>query len=209
MRWPRCAPEVPLATRARLVLGVSPSGFRLLRKLARYDAWRGRGRSHRAKRDDVVRGTIGTIHQQSRGTYGVPRVHAELVAGGCRVSRKRVARLMREASLAGVSRRRGTRTTRVDASHRGAPDRVERQCQADAPDRIWVADITYVPTWAGLVYLAIVLDVFSRRVVGWAMANHLRTEMSSACFASSLGARGAEHGVGTASPRRGRPSFRR
>ena len=157
-----CLPQrIPLASQAR----------------PRYDAWRGRGRSHRAKRDDVVRGTIGTIHQQSRGPYGVPRVHAELVAGGCRVSRKRVARLMREVGLAGVSRRRGTRTTRVDASHRGAPDRIERQCQADAPDRIWVADITYVPTWAGFVFLAIVLDVFSRRVVGWAMATHLRTEI--------------------------------
>ena len=86
---------------------------------------------------------------------------------------------MREVGLAGVSRRRGTRTTRVDASHRAAPDRVERQFQADAPDRIWVADITYVPTCAGFVYLAIVLDVFSRRVVGWAMANHLRTELVS------------------------------
>ena len=126
--------EHAVATMCR-VLGVSPS---------EYYAWRGRGRSHRAKRDEVLRGTIRTIHQQSRGTYGVPRVHAELVAGGCRVSRRRVARLMREVGLAGVSRRRGTRTTRVDASHRGAPDRVERQFQADAPDRIWVADITYV-----------------------------------------------------------------
>ena len=94
-----------------------------------------------------------------RGASGSCRA---TVAGGCRVSRKRVARLMREVGLAGVSRRRGTRTTRVDASHRAAPDRVERQFQADAPDRIWVADITYVPTCAGFVYLAIVLDVFSR-----------------------------------------------
>ena len=162
------------------MLGVSPSG---------YYAWRGRGRSHRAKRDEVLRGTIGTIHQQSRGTYGVPRVHAELVAGGCRVSRKRVARLMRDVGLAGVSRRRGTRTTRVDASHRAAPDRVERQFHADAPDRIWVADITYVPTWAGFVYLATVLDVFSRRVVGWAMANHLRTELVLAALNMALGQR--------------------
>ena len=199
MRWPRCAPEVPLATRARLVLGVSPSG---------YYAWRGRGRSPRVKRDEELRGTIRAIHEESRGTYGVPRVHAELAAGGCRASRKRVARLMREAGLAGVSRRRGTRTTRADSTHRAAPDQVERQFHADAPDRLWVADITYVPTWAGFVFLAIVLDVFSRRVVGWAMATHLRTEMSSACFASSLGARGAEHGDRTAPPRRGRSSFR-
>ena len=84
---------------------------------------------------------------------------------------------MRESGLVGVSRRRGTRTTRVDRNHRAAPDRVERQFRADAPDTIWVADVTYVPTWNGFVYLAIVLDVFSRKVVGWAMANHLRTEL--------------------------------
>ena len=104
-------------------------------------------------------------------------MHAELMAGGCRVSRKRVARLMREAGLARVSRRRGTGTTRVDPSHRAVPDQVERQFQADAPDRIWVADITYVPTWAGFVYLAMVLNVFSRRVVGWSMAHPLRTQL--------------------------------
>ena len=171
MRWPRCAGcwvSLPAGTYA----------------------WRGRGgRSHRAKRDEVLRGTIRTIRKQSRGTYGVPRVHAELVAGGCRVSHERVARLMREVGLAGVSRRRGTRTTRVDASHRGALDRVERQFQADAPDRIWVADITYVPTWAGFVYLAIVLDVFSHRVVGWAMANHLRPELVLVALNMTLGQR--------------------
>ena len=150
------------------VLGVSPSG---------YYAWRGRGRSLRAKRDEELRGAIRTLHEESRGTYGAPRVHAELMAQGCRVSRKRVARLMREAGLAGVSRRRGMRTTRVDQSHCVVPDRVERQFQAEAPDRLWVADITYVPTWTGFVYLAIVLDVFSRRVVGWSMTHHLRTEL--------------------------------
>ncbi len=120
---------------------------------------------------------IRRIHNDSDGTYGMPRVHAELVEGGCRVGRKRVARLMRESGLVGVSRRRGTRTTRMDRDHRAAPDRVERQFRADAPDQLWVADVTYVPTWAGFVYLAIVLDVFSRKVVGWAMANHLRTEL--------------------------------
>lgn len=150
------------------VLGVSPSG---------YYAWRSRGPCARARRDEELREVMRTIHEDSRGTYGVPRVHAELVAQGCRVSRKRVARLMREAGLVGVSRRRGVRTTRADSSHRAAPDRVERQFQAEAPDRIWVADITYVPTWAGFLYLAVVLDVFSRRVVGWSMANHLRTEL--------------------------------
>ena len=156
-----------VATMCR-VLGVSPSG---------YYAWRGRGPSRRARRDEELRGMIGRIHEDSRATYGMPRVHAELVAGGCRVGRKRVARLMRESGLAGVSRRRGTRTTRGDRRQRAAPDRVQRQFRADAPNRTWVADITYVPTWTGFVYLAIVLDVFSRKVVGWAIADHLRTEL--------------------------------
>ena len=120
-----------VATMCR-VLGVCASG---------YYAWRGRGRSRRAKRDEELRGTVRTIHKGSAGTYGVPRVHAELHRRGCPVSRKRVARLMREAGLAGVSRRRGTRTTRAERSHGAAPDRVERQFQADAPDRIWVAAI--------------------------------------------------------------------
>ena len=144
-----------VATMCR-VLGVSPSG---------YYAWRSRGRSLRAKRDEALGGTIRTLHEASRGTYGAPRMHAELMAGGCRVGRKRVARLMRESGLAGVSRRRGARTTRVEPGHHAAPDRVERQFQADGPDRLWVADVTYVPTWAGFVYLAIVLDAFSRRVM--------------------------------------------
>ena len=119
----------------------------------------------------------------------MPRVHAELAAGGLGVSRKRVARLMHEAGLAGVSRRRGTRTTRVDHSHGAAPDRVERQFRADARDRIWVADITYVPTWTGFMYLAIVLDVFSRKVVGWAMAHHLRTELVLDALNMAIGQR--------------------
>ena len=92
-------------------------------------------------------------------------------------NRKRVARLMREAGLAGVSRRRGTRTTCSDWTQRAARDRVERNFRADVVDRIWIADITYVPTWAGFVFLAIVLDIFSRWVVGWSMPTHLRTEL--------------------------------
>ena len=117
------------------------------------------------------------IHARSRGTYGAPRVHAELSESGVAVSRKRVARVMRAAGIAGVSRRRGPRTTRRDTQARPAPDLVERRFEADAPNRLWVSDITYVPTLAGFLYLAIVLDVFSRRVVGWAMAAHLRTAL--------------------------------
>ena len=115
-------------------------------------------------------------------SYGAPRIQAELAEQGTPVSRKRVARVMRQAGLAGVSRRKGPRTTRRDAQARPAPDLVEREFHADAPDRLWVADITYVPTLAGFLYLAIVLDVFSRRIpafagTGWAMAGHLRTEL--------------------------------
>ena len=162
------------------VLGVSPSG---------YYSWRGRGRSRRAQRDEELRGRIRTIHEDSRGVYGMPRVHAELVDQGCRVGRKRVARLMREQGLAGVSRRRGARTTRPEPGRRAAPDLVQRRIEAQAPDRLWVADITYVPTWAGFVFLAVVLDVFSRRIVGWAMADHLRTELVLDAMNMAIGQR--------------------
>ena len=119
----------------------------------------------------------GRFTSTAGGSYGAPRIQAELAEQGLAVSRKRVARVMRQAGLAGVSRRKGPRTTRRDAQARPAPDLVEREFHADAPDRLWVADITYVPTLAGFLYLAIVLDVFSRRIVGWSMAGHLRTEL--------------------------------
>ena len=150
------------------VLGVSPGG---------YYAWRGRSPSARAKADAQLSARIRAIHEHFRGAYGVPRIHADLVAEGTRVSRKRVAPLMRDMGLAGVSRRKGTCTTRRERDARPAPDLVERDFSADAPDLLWVSDITYVPTWAGFLYLAVVVDAFSRRVVGWAMANHLRSAL--------------------------------
>ena len=160
--------EFRIATMAR-VLGVSPSG---------YYAWRTRERSAHEASDVALSARVRAIHERSRGgRTGPPRIHAELAAEGTPVSRKRVARVMREAGLAGVSRRKGPRTTRRDPQARPAPDLVERRFEAEAPDRLWVADITYVPTAAGFLYLAVVLDVFSRRVVGWSMANHLRTEL--------------------------------
>jgi putative transposase len=149
-------------------LDVSPSGF--------YAA-RNRPPSARAVSDAELSSRIRVIHDESRGTYGMPRVHAELAAGGVRIGRKRVARLMRLENLEGVSRRRKTFTTVRDRDARPAPDLVERDFTATAPDQLWVADITYVPTWTGFLYLAVVLDVWSRRVVGWAMATHLRTEL--------------------------------
>ena len=114
----------------------------------------------------------------SRQTYGAPRVHAELRAGGNRHGRKRVARLMRAAGLVGASHRRGGPvTTRKDEDARPAPDLVDRDSTASGPDRLWVADITFIPSAAGFLYLAVVLDAWSRKVVGWSMANHLRAEL--------------------------------
>jgi putative transposase len=150
------------------VLGVSPSG---------YYAWRPRPLSARARADVTLSATIQAIHTRSRGTYGVPRVHAELAADGVRVGRKRVARPMRAVGVQGVSRRKSQRTTHRDPTAAPAPDLVSRDFAAAGPDRLWVADITYIPTWAGFLYLAVVLDVWSRRVIGWAMATHLRTEL--------------------------------
>jgi putative transposase len=150
------------------VLGVSTSG---------YYAWVVRPASNRARADAKLMARVRAIHERSRGTYGVPRVHAELVAGRIAIGRKRVARLMRTARLQGVSRRKWTTTTVRDRDARPAPDLVKRAFTADRPNRLWVADITYVPTWAGFLYLAVVLDAWSRRIVGWAMATHLRTEL--------------------------------
>lgn len=150
------------------LLGVSPSG---------YYAWRQRPPSARAVADAALGTRIRAIHERSRGTYGAPRVQAELAAESQTVSRKRVARLMQGAGLAGVSRRRQFTTTTRDRQGRQAPDLVDRDFAVSRRDQLWVADITYIPTWAGFLYLAVVLDAWSRRVVGWAMATHLRTEL--------------------------------
>lgn len=150
------------------LLGVSASG---------YYAWQGRRPSARAVGDVALLAQIREAHAQSNATYGAPRIHAELAARGIPVGRKRVARLMRGAGLAGISRRKGPRTTQRREAARPAPDLVQRAFTAERPDRLWVADITYVPTWAGFLYLAVVLDAFSRRVIGWAMATHLRTQL--------------------------------
>lgn len=150
------------------LLGVSASG---------YYAWRKRPKSQRAKADELLLTQIRAIHERSRGTYGAPRMLAELRALGARVGKKRVQRLMRKAGLVGASRRRFVTTTTRDNRARPAPDLVERRFAAPGPNQLWVADITYIPTWAGFLYLAVVLDAFSRRIVGWSMATHLRTEL--------------------------------
>jgi putative transposase len=138
-----------------------------------------RASSARARADDALTARIRAIHQESRGTYGSPRVHAELRGAGVRCGGKRVARLMRAAQLVGVQRRRWTpRTTIADPHASAAPDRLARDFTATAPNQRWASDITYVATGEGWLYLAVVLDLFSRKVVGWATANHLRTELA-------------------------------
>ena len=142
-----------------------------------YYAWRDRKPSQRDRDDAILTEQIRTIHAQSYGIYGAPRVHAELRAEGIRVSRKRVARLMRAADLSGVSRRRGPTTTIRKREAASPPDLVKRDFTARSPDELWVADITSVPTGSGFLFLAVAMDAFSRRIVGWAMAGHLRTEL--------------------------------
>lgn len=159
------------------LLGVSPSGFY---------AWKRRSGSQRAQSDAALLAQIRAIHQRSRGTYGAPRIHFELSTQKVRVSRKRVARLMREANLQGVSRRRHILTTVRDRQCRPAPDLVDRHFTAEGRDRLWVADITYIPTKSGFLYLAVVVDVWSRRVVGWSMASHLKTELVVAALNMAL-----------------------
>jgi putative transposase len=150
------------------ILGVSRSGY--------YD-WKGRPPSERDRENAALTEKIKEIHSRSRQIYGYPRVHAELRALGVRCSRKRVARLMRKAGLRGCMRGRKRRTTRRSKHAIAAPDLVNRSFAAIAPDKLWTADITYVGTCEGFVYLAFILDVYSRKVVGWSIATHLRTEL--------------------------------
>ena len=161
----KAAHSVPKICR---LLDVSRSG---------YYAWRHRPLSERARFDAVLLEKIETIHRNSRATYGAPRVHAELRAIGIRCARKRVARLMRRAKLRGCLRGRRIRTTHRVALQQAAPDLIGRNFASEEPDRLWVADITYVRSREGFVYLAFILDACSRKVVGWSMATHLRTEL--------------------------------
>jgi putative transposase len=161
-------------------LGISESGFH---------AWRVRPPSRRSRANDELLARIRSIHQLSRGTYGAPRIQAELTDAGLSVSRKRIARLMRSAGLAGISKRKWCATTIRDLAARPAPDLVRRRFHADGPNKLWVADITYVPTSAGFLFLAVVLDVWSRRIVGWAMETHLRTELITRALDMAIGQR--------------------
>jgi putative transposase len=162
------------------VLGVSASG---------YYAWQQRDLCLRTRQDRQLLEQIRASHQRSRGTYGAPRIHRDLRAAGTRVGRKRVARVLKQAGLCGVSRRKWPVTT-VRAPHRRpAPDLVQRAFTATGPNQLWVADITYIPTATGFLYLAVVLDVWSRRIVGWAMATHLRTGLVVAALDMAIAQR--------------------
>jgi putative transposase len=151
------------------LLKVSRSGFY---------AWLSRPPSARALADEVLTVQIRAAFDDNRRVYGAPRIHAELADAGVQVGRKRVARLMRQAELVGCHRRkRSFSITRADPRAEAAPDRVDRRFVASAPNQLWVADVTYVPTVQGWLYLACVTDVFSRMVIGWSMASHRKTDL--------------------------------
>jgi putative transposase len=151
------------------LLGVSASGFY---------AWRERPPSKRSLSNAKLLERIRRHHAASDGTYGAVRIVEDLreESPGERVGRHRVARLMRKNGLVGITRRRGFTTTIRGNDEAPATDLVDRNFVADGPDQLWVADITYVPTWAGFLYLSVVLDAWSRRVVGWSMHTTLATE---------------------------------
>ena len=168
------------------VLKVSRSGY--------YD-WKDRPSSKRDRENAALTEQIREVHERSRGIYGYPRVHAELRALGVRCSRKRVARLMRKAGIKGCRRARKKRTTRRDPRATPAADLLKRNFTAEAPDRVWTADITYVHTQEGFLYLAFILDVYSRKVVGWSMASHLRTELVVDALEMALWRRSPDAGL--------------
>jgi putative transposase len=150
-------------------LGVSRSG---------YYEWATRAPSQRALTDAWLTERIRAIHKAHRGVYGAPRIHADLrLAHGVRVSRRRVERLMRAAGISGLVRRKRGRTTISVPGVRVADDLVERRFRPDAPNVLWIADVTYLRTWEGWLYLAAVQDAYSRRIVGWSMADHMRSEL--------------------------------
>jgi putative transposase len=176
----------PISLMCRM-LGVSRSGFH---------AWLRRPPSDRELSDAWLLEQVRQIHSDNRGVYGSPRVHAELrLARGIRVGRKRVERLMRQAGLSGlIAKRRGRTTIRVPGV-RVADDLVGRQFQPSAPNVLWVADITYLRTWEGWLYLAAVQDAFSRRIVGWSMADHMRSDLVVDALQMAIARRQPEAGL--------------
>ena len=169
----------PVSMMCRL-LDVSTSG---------YYEWRKRPPSKRSREDEVLIEKIRHYHRMSDGSYGAPRILEDLQEGGVDVGQKRVARLMRAAGLQGVTRRKVIWTTIRKPGAQPTPDLVQRNFNVDGPDQLWVADITYISTWAGFLYLAVVMDAWSRRIVGWSMANHLCTELVLDALGMAIGQR--------------------
>ena len=188
MRFAFIRAEKALLPTAKLcrALGVSRSG---------YYAWTHRPPSARALVDAKLVPVIRACHARSRATYGSPRIHQDLRALEHRVSRKRVARLMRREGLCARPPRRYRVTTESGHKLPVAPNVVARNFNATGPNRVWVTDMTYVWTWEGWLFLAVIVDVFSRRVVGWSAADHLRTELPLEALGMALGLRRPEHGL--------------
>jgi putative transposase len=157
--------------------------------LSGYYAWTRRPESARAKADHLLRAKVRASHAASRRTYGSPRVRADLKAEGFSVGRNKVARLMREEGLQGCAKKGFRKTTDSNHDLAIAPNTLDRKFKVAAPNAAWVTDITYVWTWEGWMYLAVVVDLFSRRVVGWAVADHMRTELVTSALQMALGRR--------------------
>jgi HTH-like domain/Integrase core domain len=155
------------------------------------------GPSERAQDDADLAAKIQFVHEESRGRYGAPRVHAELRRRGQRHGRKRVARLMRQAGIAGLAAKRWKKTTMADPAAAARADRIRRDFTTDASrlNSRWCGDITYIRTWEGWLFLATVIDIASRRVVGYAMADHLRTELIADALGNAVAARDPDPGV--------------
>ena len=172
----------PVRMMCRL-LEVSPSG---------YYAWRARPESARAQRDRELTASIRRVHEASKGVYGSPRVHAELVAEGVRVGRHKVARLMRLERLRGCPKRRFRITTQRDLAHPVARNLLQQDFTAEAPNQRWAADITYISTAQGWLYLAVVMDLYSRRIVGWSMSRWMSRRLVVDALRMALAARRPE-----------------
>jgi len=168
--------EFPLERMCK-VLSVSASG---------YYAWQTRPVSQQAQANEKLLPMIRAIHSRSRKTYGSPRVHAELIADGLKVGKNRIARLMRRENLRGQRKKKQPRTTNSQHSHPVAPNRLNREFQASRPNEKWLADITYIPTAEGWLYLAVVLDLFSRKIVGWAFAATLESNLVEQAFCMAV-----------------------
>jgi len=171
-----CRIDHPVAALCR-ALEVSTSG---------YYAWRGRAPCARERVDERLLEAIRRIHADSRTTYGSPRVHAELLAEGWRVGVNRVSRLMRENGIRVYPRKASCRTTRSNPAHAVAPNELDRDFSASAPNEKWVGDVTFVPTDEGWLYLATMIDLFNREVVGWAMGENNDQKLTARALTMAL-----------------------